>query len=320
MCHMNKLYNTQDDFATKISNFLHFVYPNIRKSILNFLPYVLIAIINAESLVASDIANKLKGKFKLIKKSSNVKRIRRLFKNPLFNSHFIYDKIIRFVISTYKKKHSDKRIHIVFDHMFSKSHYTIFMISMRIGKQGIPLWWKSFKGYAPSDAFDSKVLKEGISYVSNLFPKDFDLIFLADRWFSITTLMQHIHSLKHTYVIRFKGNIKMLIYDKKEKHKIWKHLKDLSSYKYHSYFYNDIIISNNHMKVNIAISKNKDVKEPWILITNGDAKRAIKDYGYRFGAIECIFKNQKSNGFWYYKSVIINYRNVVEYYTSFYYD
>ena len=24
--------------------------------------------------------------------------------------------------------------------------------------------------------------------------------------------------------------------------------------------------------------------------------------------------------FWYYKSVIINYRNVVEYYTSFYYD
>ena len=28
----------------------------------------------------------------------------------------------------------------------------------------------------------------------------------------------------------------------------------------------------------------------------------------------------KISSFWYYKSVIINYRNVIEYYTSFYYD
>lgn len=27
-------------------------------------------------------------------------------------------------------------------------------------------------------------------------------------------------------------------------------------------------------------------------------KKAIKDYGYRFGVIESIFKNQKSNGFY----------------------
>ena len=44
-------------------------------------------------------------------------------------------------------------------------------------------------------------------------------------------------------------------------------------------------------------SNSSDTNTPWIIVTNGDPKRAIKDYGYRFGSIECIFKNQKSNGF-----------------------
>ena len=35
-----------------------------------------------------------------------------------------------------------------------------------------------------------------------------------------------------------------------------------------------------------------------ILVTNGSLKRAIKDYSYRFGGIESVFKNQKSNGFY----------------------
>ena len=33
------------------------------------------------------------------------------------------------------------------------------------------------------------------------------------------------------------------------------------------------------------------------LITNCDTSRAVRHYSYRFGGVECIFKNQKSNGF-----------------------
>ena len=33
------------------------------------------------------------------------------------------------------------------------------------------------------------------------------------------------------------------------------------------------------------------------MATNDDYKHTIKDYSYRFGGIETIFKNQKSNGF-----------------------
>ena len=37
--------------------------------------------------------------------------------------------------------------------MFSNDNYTVFMITMRIGKQGIPLWFRCFEGKSCSDAF-----------------------------------------------------------------------------------------------------------------------------------------------------------------------
>ena len=295
---MNLIYNTQEEIASKIKNFLKDVIPDIRKTVLNILPYIIIGMFQSESVVASDISKELKDDFSLVQHDSVVKRIRRFFKNKLFDPYNFYDKIIRHVISNYSTKHSDKKIHIVFDHMFSKDNYTVFMISMRIGKQGIPLWFRCFLGKDCPDAFSEELIKEGISYVSSLFSKDYELIFLADRWFNSISLLNHIQNLDHTFCVRVKKNIKLLIYDKKEKHKIWKWFSDLPAYQYHSNYLSDIPITDNLFSVNIAISKKQDVAEPWIIITNGNPNRAIRDYSYRFGAIETIFKNQKSNGFY----------------------
>ena len=61
------------------------------------------------------------------------------------------------------------------------------MFAMRIGKQGIPIWFKSFKQeyINPSIslekrktiAFNETLIIEGINYVSNLFDNSYDLIF-----------------------------------------------------------------------------------------------------------------------------------------------
>ena len=294
---MNKLYNNQEEIASNIENIIKNIFPDIRKTVLNILPFILTGIILSESVVASDIAKHLKGNFSFVQFDSVIKRIRRFFKNRLFDPYLFYDKIIRFVIKNYKKKHSDNRVHIIFDHMFSRDNYVVFMITMRIGKQGIPLWFRCFKDNNISDAFSENLLKEGISYVSNLFDDNYDLIFLADRWFNSTSLMQHIESLNHTFVIRLKGNIKVLTFDKKEGHYVWKWVNELFAYERHSNFLYDAFLTENKFKINIAISKKKDVKEHWFVVTNGDPKRAIKDYGYRFGGIETVFKNQKTNGF-----------------------
>ena len=294
---MNKVYNTQEEIASEIEKFLKEIFTDIRKTQLNILPYIVLGIILSESVIASDIAKALKNQFTLVQLESVIKRIKRFFSNELFKPHEFFNHVIRHIISNYKKKHSDKRVHVVFDHMFSHDNYTVFMITMRIGKQGIPLWFRCFEGKDCTEAFEENLLKEGISYVSSLFGNEYDLIFLADRWFNSTTLLEHIASLGHTFCIRFKRNIKTLIYDKKEGHKVWKILDELKAYQYHSNSFKDIEITDKKYVVNIAISQKHGVAEPWIIVTNGDTKRAIKDYGYRFGAIECLFKNQKSNGF-----------------------
>ena len=254
--------------------------------------------ISSESSVASDIAKHLKGNFSFVQHDSVVRRIRRFFNNSLFDPYSFYDSIINHVISSFKAKHPDKRVHIIIDHMFSHDNYSVFMISMRIGKQGIPLWFRCFKGKNNPLAFNESLLIQGINFVSSLFDSSFNLIFLADRWFNSTSLMNHIHSLGHYFCFRLKRNINIDVFDKREGHIISKSLDDLFVYKRRSNFLFDVPISNHLFNVNIAISKSDNVSDPWIIATNSDPRRAIKDYGYRFGAIECLFKNQKSNGFY----------------------
>ena len=60
---MNKVYNTQEEIATKLKNFLLECFKNIRKTQLKIIPYIVIGMILAESVVASDIAKNLKGDF-----------------------------------------------------------------------------------------------------------------------------------------------------------------------------------------------------------------------------------------------------------------
>ena len=127
---MNIIYNNQEDIASKIKEYLLICDKNIRKTQLKIIPYLMIGMINAESTVASDIAKTLKDDFSLIQHESVIKRIKRFFSNKLFNPYKFYDTIIHKVISTYKKKHKDKRVHIIFDHMFSHDNYTVFMISI----------------------------------------------------------------------------------------------------------------------------------------------------------------------------------------------
>ena len=63
---MNKVYNTQNDFARGIQEFLKITMPNIRKTQLKIIPFIMLGTILAESFVPLDIAKKLKGDFSLV--------------------------------------------------------------------------------------------------------------------------------------------------------------------------------------------------------------------------------------------------------------
>ena len=101
--------------------------------------------------------------------------------------------------------------------MYSKENYTILMASMRIGKQGIPIYFQSFEGFNDSEEYLDSLLIKSVYYIHELFKDtDFNLIFLADRCFNSYSLLNTIDTLGHTYVIRLKGNINIQIFDKKK--------------------------------------------------------------------------------------------------------
>lgn len=171
----------------------------------------------SESCITNDIVKVLKDEFDLVYPTSTERRIRRFFNNKLFKNYKFYEDCIKNIISRYKLSQSDNRVHIVMDHMFMKDSFTVFMISMRIGKQSIPLWFRCFEGTSDPNAFKQSTLEEGITFVSDLFKdKNYKLIFLGDRWFNSTKLMNFIDSLGHTYVFRLKENFKCFVYDKRK--------------------------------------------------------------------------------------------------------
>lgn len=289
---MYKFYNTQKDFTSHFSQFLKKAIPDIRKIHLNIIPFIIFGMILSESCSSSDIAKVLKDSFSSIQFDSVIKRIRRFFSNKLFNPYLFYQKLIVFVLYSFKFKHIDKTIYITFDHMFSKHNYTVFMFTLRIGTFGIPIWFKCFKNYSNNDAFKFKTIEEGIISVSNLFKNtDFQLVFLADRWFGSSKILDIINSLGHIYCIRLKGNI--IVYKDGNKFKAQK----LKHRKYHSVIHNDVLITDDRYKTNIVYSSTNNTKDPWIIATNGNTSKALKSYSYRFGSIEHMFKAQKSNGF-----------------------
>lgn len=289
---MDKLYNTQEEFTSKFIEFLKKAIPNIRKTQLNILPYIIFGMIMVESCAATDIAKVLKSSFSSVQNSSVIRRIQNFFRNKLFNPYLFYRMLIIYTLDTFKSKHEDKTVYITFDHMFSKHNYTVLMFTMRVGTFGIPIWFKCFKDYSNNDAFKLQTMKEGITSVSSLFKNsDLKLVFLADRWFGSSKILSIIENLGHIYCIRLKGNIWVYTNTGKFKAKKLKHRK------YHSVIHKNAFITDDRYKTNIVYSSTENTKDPWIIATNGDTYKALKSYSYRFASIECMFKAQKSNGF-----------------------
>lgn len=307
---MNKVYNKIDDVVNGFYDF--FKNFSNSKTLLNFMPQFLCSIIDAESVTYSKIALSLFSNFNgNIKLDSHFKRIYRFLHNPHYNIHSIFDNVIYDVLSRFKLAHDDNNFHISFDHMFDKTNFTVFMLTLRIGKQGIPIYFEVFNGSNNGyhgDAFKIVNIKKGILYchnlIKNFFP-DANIIFLADRWFgNLFPLMKYIDSLGDTFVFRCKQNIKVFYQKYPEKHKIWIPIKNLPHLVHASKLYTDLEFTRNKYVYNLAYCKSKDHKEAWLLITNGDPKLAKARYGYRFGSIEFVFKAQKTNGFYLEESGI----------------
>ena len=291
-----KVYYNQKKISSSLQKFFINIF-NISKPHLKNLAFIITGIIVAESIVTSDISRKLKDDFSFVHLESIERRFRRFFSSFSNVAYSFYDAFIRYIISKFKIKHVDNNIHISFDHMYCKNKFSILLFSLRIGKQGIPLWFRCFKYKNASDAYSIDLIKEGISYCANLFNNNsYHIIFLADRWFPNINILSHIQSIGCFYCIRSKSYFTYSYYNSNGK-LITSHLRDIKPKKYTAKVISNVFYTRNMFPTNIVVSSSCNTSTPWILVTNDATNRAVRNYSYRFGSIESIFKSQKSNGF-----------------------
>ena len=87
---MIKLYNIQSNIASDLAKFFKFVSPNISKPHLKLIPFIILGMIQSESVVTTDIVKKLKGDFSWVNPFSTVRRLERFFNNPKFDIYSFY--------------------------------------------------------------------------------------------------------------------------------------------------------------------------------------------------------------------------------------
>ena len=138
------------DFLKKISTLS---LPHLKS-----ISFIITGMLSAESIVTSDISRKLKDDFSFIHLESIERRFRRFFNSFSSLAYSFFSSFISSIISKFCVKHSSNNIHISFDHMFCKNKFTILLFSLRIGKQGIPIWFRCFKGKHNPDAYSLDLL------------------------------------------------------------------------------------------------------------------------------------------------------------------
>ena len=157
-----KAYYNQQKVSSSFQKFFNIF--SLPKPIIKVLSFIIIGMISSESVVSSDVARKLKDDFSSVNLESIERRFRRFFSSFSSIAYSFYSSFITHIISRFSVKHSDNKIHISFDHMFCKDKFTILLFSLRIGKQGIPLWFCCFKAKHNSDAYSFELIKHGISF------------------------------------------------------------------------------------------------------------------------------------------------------------
>ena len=149
----------------------------------------------------------------------------------------------------------------------------------------------------PSEACQLKLIKEGIRDTDKLLKeknKQLEIIYLADRWFDNCKIMKYIEELGGTYCIRIKSRLTFYIHNYGE---ISGYTKDVKPKEKEEQYFERVTIIKHRYDTKMAVSKKEGHEEAIYVLTNGKVEEGIKNYSYRFGSIECIFKNQKSNGF-----------------------
>ena len=244
-----------------------------------------------------------------IKCESRRKKIQRFLKSSNLSLSLLWFPLIKKIISTQFKK--GERLIITIDRTQWKTN-NISMGSVIWRKRALPIYWLlldkkaeatpravNAQGNAPQAG--SSNFYEQMATIRPVLKllKDYDLVVIGDREYRSTAFALWLTKKKIAFVFRLNKNTKI-----KPRYQKYQSLNSLDIKPGDRVLYNDVLVTENNQKYrfNVVVYwrrkyNNKQLPNPWYLLTNLENKEeVIKIFASR-GGIEAMFRDCKSGGY-----------------------
>jgi hypothetical protein len=226
---------------------------------------------------------------------STVRRFRRWLENERVQVHQLYGVIIQEALSQW----GERVLYLALDTSMLWNEYCLIRLSIIYRGRAVPLIWQVIQH--PSSSVGFNTYRTLLDKAYWLLPSQAEVIFLADRGFADTTLMDYLTGvLQWTWHIRIKSTF--WVYRKGQRRvKVGHiHLKRGQACFWHHVY----ITQERFGAVHLALAKPSGCRESWFVVSSRPTDVTTLDaYGYRFD-IEENFLDDKSNGFQLESSLI----------------
>ena len=227
-----------------------------------------------------------------IKCESRRKKIQRFLILPRLSLPLLWFPLIKKIISSQFKK--GERLIITIDRTQWKTN-NISRASVIWKKRALPIYWLLLSKKGSSNFYEQVAT---IRPVLKLL-KDYKLVVIGDREYRSTAFALWLTKKKLYFVLRLNKNTKI-----KRRYKKYQSLNYLDIKPGDRVSYNGVLVTEENKKdrFNVVVYwrrkyKNKQLSDPWYLLTNLENKEeVIKIFASR-GGIEAMFRDCKSGGY-----------------------
>ena len=219
---------------------------------------------------------------------SIIRRFRRFLDNDRIEVHALYAPLVSQALQGWNRK----TVYIALDTSMLWNTYCLVRLSLVYRGRAIPIVWTVLEHGSATISHDTyKALLDQAAQV--LFPFNCKVIFLADRGFADTRLMQHLVELDWHFRIRIKESFYIYRPGKRARQ-----VKNIRLGVGRTQFWHHIQITQERFgNVHLAIGRTLESKERWVVISDEPTGvETFQEYGLRFD-IEENFLDDKSNGF-----------------------
>jgi len=221
---------------------------------------------------------------------STERRFTRWIHNDRIDVASIYDPLIREILTNWE----DPTLYLAFDTCMLWNSFCQQRLCVIYRGRSIPLVWETIKH--GSSMVSLHHYKHLLQRAKALLPKGVKIIFLADRGFADTQLMDYLSNVLHwNWRIRYKKSFHLY---RQNKRKTKLSRLNVSAQYGHANFYHNVYLTEEKFgPVHVAFARLSGKRETWLIVSDEPTDQdTLKEYGLRYD-IEEGFKDDKSGAF-----------------------